>query len=133
MTTWRKICGKSGTTSNSWRLKSSCRNPRFPQFHFPHSTLNTKHCRRPEQPHPLPGPLLLPSRFQRKSIFTLSPEEDPDYGTGREYVVCASVEEGEYEEAEAAFDEHHTDPFAISDVVERAEVERIVMEYMQEN
>lgn len=59
--------------------------------------------------------------------------EDPDYGTGREYVVCASVEEGEYEEAEAAFDEHHTDPFAISDVVERAEAERIVMEYMQEN
>ncbi len=59
--------------------------------------------------------------------------EDPDYGTGRQYVVCASVEEGEYDEAEAAFDEHHTDPYAVSNVVGRAEAERIVMEYMQEN
>ena len=59
--------------------------------------------------------------------------EDPDYGTGRQYVVCASTEEGEYDEAEASFEEHHTDSFAISDVVEIAEAERIVMEYMEGN
>ena len=28
-------------------------------LHFSHSTWNTKHCLRPVQPHPLPGPPLL--------------------------------------------------------------------------
>ena len=58
--------------------------------------------------------------------------EDPDYGTGREYVVCASVEECEYNGAEVVFDEHHKDPFTIPDVLDKAEAESIVIEYMQE-
>ena len=59
--------------------------------------------------------------------------EDPEYGTGREYVVCASEEGGEdFETAlECFIDLHHTDPYCISDIVSREEAERIVMEYIK--
>lgn len=59
--------------------------------------------------------------------------EDLEYGTGREYVVCASDEEEEdFESALEAFNDlHHTDPYCISDTVSREDAERIVMEYIR--
>ena len=59
---------------------------------------------------------------------------DPYYGTGREYCVCTSVEDADidYEEAAERFqDLHHTDSYCISDVVSRADAERIVLEYIE--
>lgn len=59
--------------------------------------------------------------------------EDPEYGTGKEYVVCASEEEGEDLEAalETFANLHYTDSYCISDIVSREEAERIVMEYLK--
>ena len=60
--------------------------------------------------------------------------DDPNYGTGREYVVCTSVEDAEsFDDAVEAFSDHHTDPYCISDVVDKAEAERIVLEYIGKN
>ena len=60
--------------------------------------------------------------------------DDPNYGTGREYVVCASEEdEKDFDAAVEAFSDHHTDSYCISDVVEKAEAERIVLEYIEKN
>ena len=60
--------------------------------------------------------------------------DDPNYGTGREYCVCTSVEEeSDFEKAVELFIEHHTDSYCISDVVDRTEAERIVLEYIEKN
>ena len=57
--------------------------------------------------------------------------DDPNYGTGLEYVVCTSTEEDkDFAAAMDEFSDHHTDPYCISDVVEKAEAERIVLEYI---
>ena len=59
--------------------------------------------------------------------------QDPEYGTGKEYVVCVSTEETEdLEEAEALFqDLHHTDGYCISEMVTKEDAEQIIMEYIE--
>ena len=59
--------------------------------------------------------------------------EDPEYGTGKEWVVCTSTEEShDLDEAMNLFaDLHHTDAYAISDIVSREEAEGIIQEYIE--
>ena len=60
--------------------------------------------------------------------------EDPEYGTGKEYCVCVSEEDGEFEEAHERFaDLHHTDSYCISEIVSREDAEKIILKYMEEN
>ena len=59
---------------------------------------------------------------------------DPEYGTGREYVVCTSEEDSDdQDEALYSFqDLHHTDSYCISQIVTRKEAEQINLEYIAE-
>lgn len=60
--------------------------------------------------------------------------QDENYETGREYGVCASEEdEKDFDAAVEAFSDHHTDSYCISEVVNRRDAERIVMEYIEKN
>lgn len=58
--------------------------------------------------------------------------EDPEYGTGREYCVCAATEEErDFDKAELNFrDLHHVDAFCISDVVTKEEAKKIILDYI---
>ncbi len=60
---------------------------------------------------------------------------DPEYGTGREYVVCTSEEDSDdQDEALYSFqDLHHTDSCCISQIVTRKEAEQIILEYIAEH
>ena len=59
-------------------------------------------------------------------------EDDPEYGTGREYCVCTNLEETkDFEKAENDFfDLHHVDAFCISDVVTKEEAQHIILDYI---
>ena len=59
-------------------------------------------------------------------------EGDPEYGTGKEYCVCTSLEKThDFEQAESDFqDLHHTDSYCISDVVTRDEAIEIILNYI---
>lgn len=58
--------------------------------------------------------------------------EDSEYGTGREYCVCAATEEErDFDQAELNFrDLHHVDAFCISDVVTKEEAKKIILDYI---
>ena len=60
---------------------------------------------------------------------------DPEYGTGKEYCVCTSIEEtNDFDEAEESVrDLHHTDSYAISDIVSKADAEKIILDYIKEH
>ena len=60
---------------------------------------------------------------------------DPEYGTGREYVVCASEEDSDdLDEALDSFqDLHHTNSYCISEIATREEAEQIILRYIAEN